>query len=181
MGNSRRDNPRGNALPCFGPDLSGSAYIGRNPHAALKIFPLFVYLLLCACQMDLRTGTTANRHALKSGPAVDGKKLFVAMPPISLEARTRKRPEKTHNRLCVRNWRASVQAVYASRAPRHTAAASPEYAVRLIDLSILDWDDPPASFQRGSDKGEISLSVMTRAQENCARPGGFLLGIRHGH
>lgn len=84
MGNSRRDNPRGNALPCF------AARPGLDPHTSggtrmprLKIFPLFVLCaLLCACQMDLRTGgTKADVTPLKSGPAVDrGKKLFVAMP-----------------------------------------------------------------------------------------------------
>lgn len=75
----------------------------------LKIFPLFVLCaLLCACQMDLRTGgTKTDVTSLKSGPAVDrGKKLFVAMPADFTKGQdTEKAPEKTHSGLCVRNWR----------------------------------------------------------------------------
>ncbi len=84
----------------------------------LKIFPLFVLCaLLCACQMDLRTGgTKADVTPLKSGPAVDrGKKLFVAMPADFTKGQDTEKGsgEDTQQALRKELEGASVQAVYA--------------------------------------------------------------------
>ena len=84
----------------------------------LKIFPLFVLCaLLCACQMDLRTGgTKTDVTSLKSGPAVDrGKKLFVAMPADFTKGQDTEKGsgEDTQRALRKELEGASVQAVYA--------------------------------------------------------------------
>ncbi len=143
----------------------------------LKIFPLFVLCaLLCACQMDLRTGgTKADVTPLKSGPAVDrGKKLFVAMPADFTKGQDTEKSsgEDTQQALRKELEGASVQAVYAP-APQGMqqalAASRNAQCAYLIDLSILDWDDPPASFQLRPDKGEISLSVYDASSGELLR------------
>lgn len=105
--------------------------------------------------MDLRTGgTKADVTPLKSGPAVDrGKKLFVAMPADFTKGQDTEKGsgEETQQALRKELEGASVQAVYAP-APQGMqqalAASRNAQCAYLIDLSILDWDDPPASFQK---------------------------------
>ena len=130
----------------------------------LKIFPLFVLCaLLCACQMDLRTGgTKADVTPLKSGPADFTKG----------QDTEKGSGEDTQQALRKELEGASVQAVYAP-APQGMqqalAASRNAQCAYLIDLSILDWDDPPASFQLRPDKGEISLSVYDASSGELLR------------
>lgn len=121
-------------------------------------------ITLCAC--SIRPGYTHYQILpLKTAAAIDGSGgLYIAMPADfqkgnSVEkdsgAKTQKALQKA-----IASARGNRVLAAASQGQQATlAAAQTAGCALLIDMRIVDWSDPPASFQISPDRGEVVLSI----------------------
>ena len=134
-------------------------------------FRMFCIVLLlaplCACYSSFTKGHTQFRvTSLKPGGEARPmrQKLYVAMPHDAT-----KEPEavkdsipQTRQALQAALVRVPGEKLYASQReslPEGLSNAKTAGCAYLLWTEILDWHDPPASFQIASDRGEITLSV----------------------
>lgn len=129
---------------------------------------LLLIFVVCLQGCAVRTGPTKVKiTALKSdaGLSLRGKSFFVTMPADysaggSIEKDSGLQTQQVLQKALQKNM---VEATYAD-APRDMSEALAQSAASgrdyMLDARIVEWRDPPASFQLESDKGEVLLAVL---------------------
>lgn len=133
----------------------------KRLHLALVII---MSVTLCACSM--RVGHTSYQVTpLKDAKLLDGgKNLYIAMPADFQQNGSAQKDSglKTQQALLKAMETlpgAKVPADAPQDAPSAMTASRQTECALLVEVRIVDWSDPPASFQLHSDRGEVVLSV----------------------
>ncbi|MFT4301856.1 MAG: DUF4823 domain-containing protein [Desulfovibrio sp.] len=135
----------------------------KNIHWALLLIA-FMFMHGCA----VRTGSTkVEVTALKSDQniSLQGKKFFVAMPTDFSKGASVEKDSGLHTQQALQKGlqKQLVGATYDD-APRATSEALAKAVASrndyMLDVRIVEWRDPPASFQLERDKGEVILAVL---------------------
>ncbi|MDR3044101.1 MAG: DUF4823 domain-containing protein [Desulfovibrio sp.] len=125
---------------------------------------IMMSMILCACSM--RVGHTSYQVIpLKDAQQLDGgKSLYVAMPAdFQQDGSTQKDSGLKTQQALLKAMEAlpgkKVPADTPQDVPAALATSSQSECALLVEVRIVDWSDPPASFQLHSDRGEVMLSV----------------------
>ena len=129
-------------------------------------FPLLLTVTLALCACSIRSGHTNYQLVplKKAEPLSVGKGIYVAMPEDFQKDGSIEKGSGAQAQKALQTAMAAVPGnkTFAGALQENSHAMETAQTAGhslLVAMRIMDWSDPPASFQYASDRGEVMLLV----------------------